>query len=187
MMPRRKVLTPSGGVPRKTKARSTVLEPTGRPAPSPLPEVPKTLTCPYTGVEQHIVEDTKLGRSHGYHLSAGLDLTIPFLSEKEALAACPDMTCRYTGEQIDLVEEKGLWSFPEAFSPNKRFLTEHEARYQGSMRDGRSIFGLSEPKRPKIVVTEREKIENPFEDYKDRKDLTEAVKEVLERTGAFDG
>jgi hypothetical protein len=182
---RRKDLTPSGGVRRKTKPRSTELEPTGRTPPA-APEPPKQLTCPYTGVEQHVVEDTNLGRTHGFHLSAGLDLTTPFLSEEDALKACPDMTCRYTGEQIDLVEEKGLWRFPDAFSPSRRFLTEYEAQYQGSMRMGRSVLGLSEPKRPKVVLTERERPENPFEDFKDRPDLTPAVNEVLERTGAFD-
>ncbi len=184
-MARRKALTPSGGVRRKTKARSTELEPTGRTPPVVL-EVPKVLTCPYTGVEQHVVEDASLGRAHGFHLSAGLDLTTPFLSEADALAACPDMTCRYTGEQIDLVEERGLWSFPDAFSPAKRFLTEYEARYQGSMRMGRSVLGLHEPKRPKVLVTERERPENPFADHKDKPDLTEAVNEVLERTGVFE-
>lgn len=182
-MARRKALTPAGKVARK--ARSPKLEPTGRPVPTEQ-EAPKALTCPYTGVEQHVVEDTNLGRAHGYHLSAGLDLTVPFLSEEDALKACPEMTCRYTGEQIDLVEEKGLWRFPDAFSPAKRFLTEYEARYQGSMRMGISVLGLSEPKRPKIVLAERERPENPFEDYKDRPDLTPAVDEVLERTGAFD-
>jgi len=171
MSPRRK--TPNSTAGRKEAG----LPPQGLPVPPPLP-LP-VLTCPYTGIPQQVVLDDTQGRMFGWHLSCGLDLTIPFFTAEEALAACPGAIDRYTGETLDLVEERGLFGFPDAFSPSKRFLTEQLAWYHGSRRDG--VFRTSKP--PTITIRTLECPEpSPFEDRKRAPDLTPLVEEIIERT-----
>jgi len=141
---------------------------------------PRTIKCPYTGVVQDIVLDDALGRRNGYHLNCGLDLTLPFLSKQDAIDACPESVCRYTGKPITLTElQPGLWHYPDAYSPAKRWYTEQHARYYGSMRKGRSFE--KKPETAKISVKEREAPPpDPFADVRARPDIGPLVHEALD-------
>jgi len=138
---------------------------------------PRTLKCPYTGVVQEVILDDTLGRLNGFYLSAGLDLTIPFLSEAEALAAAgPDMKCKYTGDPLTLRRDKGLWYLDGAYSPRKRWYRAELARYHGSMRNGRTF-----EKRP-VSVSARDSEApppNPFADQRKYSDLRPQIMEML--------
>ena len=141
------------------------------------PEKPPVLRCPYNGTVQEVVYDDNLGRANGHYLSSGLDLTIPFLSQEDAERACPDHICRYSGDVVALVEEKGLWSFPAAYSPTRRWVSAERALYFGSRRMGKY-------RAPAPVVISVRPLEpepaDPFQDMRDRPDISGVVKAHLD-------
>jgi len=139
---------------------------------------PRTLKCPYTGVVQEVVLDETLGRLNGFYLSAGLDLTIPFLSEAEALAACGgELKCKYTGDPLTLRRDKGLWYLDGAYSPRKRWYLASLARYHGSMRNGRSFE--KKPPAPVQAKALEAPPPHPFADQRKYSDMRPQIMEML--------
>lgn len=144
-----------------------------------MPSKPRSLKCPYTGVTQEIVLDDTLGRRNGFHLNQGLDLTMPFLSREEAVAACPESVCRYTGQPIAVKEVKpGLWGYPDAYCPSKRWYSRELAEYHGSMRHGTTF----RKKPATIKLQEREAPPlDPFLDRKAAPDIAPLIHETMDQ------